>query len=100
MRRAALLLAICAACGGAPSIHSFTVDRSPILRGDTATLSWNVEGATKLELQPEPGTVTGSSLQVSPELTTSYTLRASNSTPSSQACGPRAAISCGCYEQC
>jgi len=83
LRRAALLLAICAACGGAPSIHSFTVDRSPILRGDTATLSWNVEGATKLELQPEPGTVTGSSLQVSPELTTSYTLRASNSHGSS-----------------
>jgi hypothetical protein len=79
LRRALALFALCAACGGAPSIHSFSVDRDRILRGDSVTLSWNVEGATKIEIEPAPGTVTESSAKVSPLLTTSYVLHASNS---------------------
>jgi hypothetical protein len=79
LRRALVLLALCAACGGAPSIHSFTVDRDRVLRGDSVALSWNVEGADKIQIDPDPGTVTGSSAKVSPLLTTSYVLHATNS---------------------
>ena len=79
MKRVLVLAALCGACGGAPSIHSFTVDRDRILRGDSVTLSWNVEGARKIEIDPQPGTVTGSSATVSPQATTSYVLHATNS---------------------
>ena len=83
MKRALFLFALCAACGGAPSIHSFTVDRDRILRGDSVTLSWNVDGAAKIEIDPQPGAVTGSSATVSPQSTTSYVLHATNSHGSS-----------------
>jgi hypothetical protein len=79
MRFAIALLALCAACGGAPSIESFSADRSPILKGDSVTLSWNVEGASEIEIRPTLGQVTGTSAQVSPQSTTSYVLRATNS---------------------
>jgi hypothetical protein len=55
------------------------VDRDRILRGDSVTLSWSVEGATKVQIDPQPGTVTGSSAKVSPQATTSYVLHATNS---------------------
>jgi len=83
LKRALFLFALCAACGGAPSIHSFTVDRDRILRGDSVTLSWNVDGAAKIEIDPQPGAVTGSSATVSPQTTTSYVLHATNSHGSS-----------------
>jgi hypothetical protein len=80
MRPLVVLLGLCAACGaGAPSIHSFSADRTPILKGGTITLSWSVEGASKIEISPSPGEVTGTSVQVSPQSTTSYVLRATNS---------------------
>ena len=79
MKRAVALLALCAACGGAPSIHSFTADRDRVLRGDSVTLTWTVDGASKVEIDPEPGTVTGSSAKVAPQATTSYVLHATNS---------------------
>jgi hypothetical protein len=79
VRRAVVLLALCAACGGAPSIQSFTADRDRLLRGDSATLTWKVDGASKLEIEPEPGTVTGNSAKVAPLATTSYVLHATNS---------------------
>jgi hypothetical protein len=77
-RVVAALLALCAACGGAPSIHSFSADRDRILKGDPVTLSWNVDGANHIEIEPQPGTVTGSSATVSPQATTSYVLHATN----------------------
>jgi hypothetical protein len=79
VRRAVVLFALCAACGGAPSIHSFTSDRDRVLRGNSVTLTWNVDGASKVEIDPEPGTVTGNSAKVAPQATTSYVLHATNS---------------------
>jgi len=79
VKRAVVLFALCAACGGsAPSIHSFTVDRDRVLKGDTVTFTWSVEGADKIEIDPQPGTVTGSSATVSPQATAAYVLHASN----------------------
>jgi hypothetical protein len=79
VRRALLLLGLCAACGSPPAINAFSADKDRILRGTPVTLTWNVEGADKLDLQPSPGEVTGTSAQVSPESTTSYVLTARNS---------------------
>jgi hypothetical protein len=80
MRAAALLVVVlCAACGSRPSIHAFSADKDRILRGDAVTLTWKVEGADQLDLQPSPGEVTGTSAQVSPDSTTSYVLTATNS---------------------
>ena len=80
MKRVALgLLALCAGCGSsAPSIHSFSVDRDRILKGDSVTFSWSVEGANKIEIDPQPGTVTGNSATLSPQATASYVLHATN----------------------
>jgi len=78
LKRVVALLALCAACGGAPSIHSFSADRDRILKGDPVTLSWNVDGANHIEIEPQPGTVTGSSATVLPQATTSYVLHATN----------------------
>ena len=80
MKLLVILLDLCAACGGgAPTIQSFSADRTPILKGGTVTLHWSVEGASKIEINPSPGTVTGDSVQDSPQSTTSYVLRATNS---------------------
>ncbi|MFL5429740.1 MAG: hypothetical protein ACJ79M_08975 [Myxococcales bacterium] len=80
MRRALLVVVVlCAACGSPPSIQRFSADKDRILRGTPVTLTWNVEGADKLDLKPSPGEVTGSSAQVSPDSTTSYVLTATNS---------------------
>ncbi|MFL5440693.1 MAG: hypothetical protein ACJ79W_16160, partial [Myxococcales bacterium] len=80
MRTALLVVVVlCAACGSPPSIQRFSADKDRILRGTPVTLTWNVDGADKLDLQPSPGEVTGSSAQVSPDSTTSYVLTATNS---------------------
>ncbi|MFL5368793.1 MAG: hypothetical protein ACJ78Z_01280 [Myxococcales bacterium] len=80
MRTALLVVVVlCAACGSPPSIQRFSADKDRILRGTPVTLTWNVEGADKLDLKPSPGEVTGSSAQVSPDSTTSYVLTATNS---------------------
>lgn len=47
-------------------------------RCESATLSWEVRGATQVRLEPGVGEVTGSSLVVSPRETTTYTLVAEN----------------------
>ncbi|MFL5248259.1 MAG: hypothetical protein ACJ79V_10590 [Myxococcales bacterium] len=80
MRSALLMVVVlCAACGSPPSIQRFSADKDRVLRGTPVTLTWNVEGADKLDLKPSPGEVTGSSAQVSPDSTTSYVLTATNS---------------------
>jgi hypothetical protein len=62
-----------------PVINSFTASPAIVVAGQTATLSWNVTGATHITIQPtydkvEPmGTIT-----ISPKADTAYTLIASN----------------------
>lgn len=60
-----------------PSILSFTAEPSTILQGGPSVLSWSVEGATALLLNPGEVDVTGiSATTVSPSATTAYTLTA------------------------
>lgn len=61
-----------------PSISSFTATPSAILAGQSSTLSWTVSNATALSIDGGIGTVTGSSLSVTPASTTTYILTASN----------------------
>ena len=63
-----------------PSINSFSIIPDSIFAGQSATLSWNVTGATSVSINPDIGTVSSTGMQsVSPGLTTTYTLTASNS---------------------
>ncbi len=64
----------------APVISSFTASPSTLTAGQSSILSWSVSGATSLSLSPNIGAVTGSSLVVTPNTTTSYTLTAINGT--------------------
>lgn len=61
-----------------PIIHSFTVSSSTITKGQAAKLSWSTSNATSLSLSPGIGSVTGTSQEVSPNQTTTYTLTATN----------------------
>ncbi len=67
-----------------PTINSFTADPASISAGNSTTLSWSVSGATSLSISTL-GTVTGSSVVVSPAATTTYTLTANNSAGSAAA---------------
>lgn len=70
----------------APNISSFTANPVSIAAGQSATLSWNVTGATSVSISPEVGTVLSSgSKAVSPAATTSYILTATNDAGSSSA---------------
>lgn len=65
-------------CGGsAPTINSFTANKSNVPYGQPVQLSWSVEGAESLTLNGKP--VTGSVAAVTPTATTTYTLVATNS---------------------
>ncbi len=82
-QRLALLaasLASLAACGNGsrPTISSFAATPSELTAGQSAVLSWSVKGATALRIDPDIGAVTGTSLDVSPAATTTYTLTATN----------------------
>ncbi len=61
----------------APTIESFTATPSPLTRGQSATLAWNVTGADRVSISGL-GDVTGNSVSVSPTESTSYTLTATN----------------------
>lgn len=62
----------------APPLARLTVIPASIPRGETATLSWNVQGAQQATIAPGVGAVSGrGSAQVSPERNTTYTLNAS-----------------------
>jgi hypothetical protein len=81
-----LFLLFAAACGsqpapdgrGRPVIESFTATPATIAPGEESTLSWQVTGATSLNLSPGVGAVEGSSRTVQPTQTTEYTLTAAN----------------------
>jgi len=69
-----------------PAINSFSLNTGSIYVGQTATLSWNVTGATSVSINPVVGAVSLSGTQnVSPDLTTTYTLTASNNAGNSTA---------------
>ena len=62
----------------APTIQSFSAAPVSIQPGQSSTLSWSVTGAAGLSISAGVGAVTGTSVQVSPAATTSYTLTATN----------------------
>ena len=68
-----------------PVISSFTASSRTIELGDEVRLSWDVENADTLRISPDVGTVTGSSVVVEPDETTTYTLTATNDDGSDQA---------------
>jgi hypothetical protein len=71
-----------------PSISSFTANPPTIASGHTTTLSWSgVTGADTLHIDPDVGSVSGSSgsVTVSPTATTTYTLTATNDAGSTTA---------------
>jgi hypothetical protein len=64
--------------GSAPNIASFSASASMISAGQSSTLAWTVTGASYLIVSPGLGAVRGTSATVSPSLTTTYTLYATN----------------------
>ncbi len=63
----------------APSIPLFSAQPTTIVAGQSSTLSWQVEGATSIAINPAAQmTAAASTLTVSPAKTTTYTLTASN----------------------
>ncbi len=70
----------------APTIVSFSSDQDSLIAGATATLSWEVSGATAIAIDQNIGTVPPhGSVEVSPAATTTYTLTAINNAGSSTA---------------
>ena len=83
------LAALLLACGGgggastaasppAPVVSRFATASATIPQGGSAILSWAIDGAATVTLMPGIGTVTGTSITVSPRATTTYTLTASS----------------------
>jgi len=72
--------------GALPSINNFSFNTGSIFTGQTATLSWSVNDATSISIDPEIGPVSPSgSKTVSPDSTTNYVLTASNNNGNSTA---------------
>ncbi len=64
----------------APSISSFSASPSSLTTGSSSTLSWSTSGATSISITPgNLSTVLSGSVTVTPEVTTTYTLTATNS---------------------
>ena len=61
-----------------PVIASFAATPSTIALGASSTLAWSVTGATTLSIDNGIGTVTGTSVVVTPTATTTYTMTATN----------------------
>jgi peptidoglycan/xylan/chitin deacetylase (PgdA/CDA1 family) len=61
-----------------PVIVSFGANPTSIAQGSSTVLSWSVTGASSTSIDNNVGTVTGSSVSVSPAQTTTYTLTATN----------------------
>jgi hypothetical protein len=65
---------------GPPTINSFTADPAQIVAGQTSTLQWDISGAKNISISPGVGPVSASGTRiVHPEITTTYTLTATNS---------------------
>ncbi|MDX2004473.1 MAG: Ig-like domain-containing protein [Meiothermus sp.] len=73
----ALLLAGCGGGSGIPSIESFSATPSQLpAGGGTVTLAWRVSGASSLSIEPNIGTVSGSSLVVAVNSSRTFTMTA------------------------
>jgi hypothetical protein len=64
--------------GPAPTITSFTANSNTVSAGTPVTLSWQVSNADYVIISPTVGATRGTSVQVSPTATTTYTLYAAN----------------------
>jgi hypothetical protein len=65
--------------GQAPGIQSFTASPSgSVHAGTPVTLSWSATNASYLIVSPQVGAVRGTSVNVTPTATTTYTLYATN----------------------
>jgi hypothetical protein len=64
--------------GSAPQITSFIASANSVAAGTPVTLSWQVSGASYTIVSPQVGAVRSSSVSVSPALSTTYTLYATN----------------------
>ena len=86
MKRIFLAALLLAACKGnsSPQIDSFTVDDANPTPGKAVHLSYSVRSAKTVSILPEPGEVTASPVTVTPPGTTTYTLRASNQSGTSE----------------
>lgn len=63
-----------------PTVNSFSVSPTKITQGGSATLSWDVSGASTVSINQGVGTVSAKSQGVvKPKVTTTYTLSATNS---------------------
>jgi len=60
--------------GPNPTITSFTANPQTVSAGSPVTLSWNVSGEEYNIVSPQAGVVSGTSVIVTPEKTTTYTL--------------------------
>lgn len=83
----ALALAACSPSGGAgaPQIDSFSATPASISAGQKTTLAWTVKGADSVSLDNGLGVQAGSSVDVTPAATTTYTLTAVAGSTSSTA---------------
>ncbi len=65
--------------GSAPTVSSFTASTSnPLAPGTAVTLSWSASGASYYIVSPQIGAVRGTTAVVTPSVTTTYTLYATN----------------------
>jgi hypothetical protein len=64
--------------GPAPTISSFTANPTTVTAGQPVTLSWNVTNASYFVVSPQVGAVRGTSVIVTPQATTTYTLYGTN----------------------
>jgi hypothetical protein len=77
---AALALAVAPpATAQPPTIQAFAASPKNIQPGGSATLAWEVSGATGVSLSPGVGAISGTNATVSPASSTTYTLTATNS---------------------
>ena len=63
----------------APTISNFSASDAAITQGESTTLRWDVEGAKSVSIEPFPGVVHGTSVDVSPTESTSFSLVVSGS---------------------
>lgn len=61
-----------------PVVNYFTSSLRTIAAGQSTNLFWSVGGANTISISPSVGTVTGTSISVTPSQTTTYTLTATN----------------------
>jgi hypothetical protein len=64
--------------GANPTISSFTASATTVSSGTPITLSWQVQNAGYVIVSPQVGATRGTSVQVIPTATTTYTLYATN----------------------